>query len=148
MGSSLCTGWCFSVWYILLQWWSLVPFRWLHKHVKLSCLEFGEPSHFLNNVVASPKNYEISECLQVILELRYLQRQELELWNPYKDHLLMCVDLDSKAREIIYIRDCMCEHHQKIPSQKNTVGGLQALIRRRMLHISSTARVTNEEILK
>ncbi len=43
--------------YILLQWWSLVPFRWLHKHEKLSCWEFEKPSHFSNNVVASTKNW-------------------------------------------------------------------------------------------
>ncbi len=55
MASSLHAQWCFGVRYILPQWWSLVPCRLLHKHSKLSCLEFKEPSHFLNNVVASPK---------------------------------------------------------------------------------------------
>ncbi len=54
---SLHTWWCFSVWYILLQRWSLVSFKRLHKCTKLLCLEFKEPLCFLNNVVVSPKNW-------------------------------------------------------------------------------------------
>ncbi len=51
------TQWCFGVWNVLLQRWSLVTFGWLHKHVKLSCLVFREPSHFLNNIVEYSKNW-------------------------------------------------------------------------------------------
>ncbi len=57
MALSLCMWWCFNVWYIFLQQWNLVSFSWLHKPAKLSCLEFGELSHFLSNDVASLKNW-------------------------------------------------------------------------------------------
>ncbi len=53
MASSLDAQWCFSFQCILLQRWSLVPFKWLHKGAKLSQLEFREPSYFSNNIAAS-----------------------------------------------------------------------------------------------
>ncbi len=42
-----------------IQQWSLVPFRGLHKRAKRLCLEFREPSHFSNNVVASLENWSL-----------------------------------------------------------------------------------------
>ncbi len=39
MASLLHMQGCFGVRYIFLPRWSLVPFRWLHKCAKLSCLE-------------------------------------------------------------------------------------------------------------
>ncbi len=59
MALSLHTWWYFNVWYILFQWWGLVPFRWLHKYAKLSYLEFREPSHFSNIIIVCLKNWHL-----------------------------------------------------------------------------------------
>ncbi len=92
----LHTRWSFSVRYIFLQRWSLVPFKWLHKCAELLCLEFEEPLHFLNNAAASPKNWYVHHELQTYSGTNFFDtvitaevcrgiiQQFIELWHKDK----------------------------------------------------------------
>ncbi len=64
--------------------WRLVPFGWLHKRTKLLCLEFGESSHFSNNVVAFPKNWRLERHVSQMYggtNFFFLKQQSLQRYT-------------------------------------------------------------------